>query len=64
MNSNKMIKFIDWYMKTDPPMRIDADFECMNMSVDDPQQKTLYINKPIGVGYNIFGNPNLKKTQN
>ena len=31
MISNKKIYLIDWYMKTDPPMWIEVDFECMNM---------------------------------
>ena len=42
MNPNKKIKFNDWYMKLDPPMWIDADFECMNNPVDDPHQNIVY----------------------
>ena len=26
-------------MKTDPPMLTNGGFECMNMSVDDPQKR-------------------------
>ena len=40
IDSGKKIKLIDWYMKIDPPMWVDANFECMNQPVDDPQQKT------------------------
>ena len=35
MHSNQKIKFNDWYMKIDPPMWIAADFECMNIPIND-----------------------------
>ena len=33
MNRNKKIEFNHWYMKKDPRIWIDADFECMNIPV-------------------------------
>ena len=36
MNPNKKIKYNDWYKKTDSTIWIDADFEVINLSVDDP----------------------------
>ena len=53
MNPNKKIEINDWFMKIDPPMWIAADFECRNIPVDDPQRKTLFVNKPMVVGYNM-----------
>ena len=53
MNPNKKTKSNDWYMKIDPPIWITADFDCSNKPVNDPQRKTLFINKPVEVGYNI-----------
>ena len=44
-------------MKTDPLIWIEANFECMNMSLDDPHQKTLHIKKPTGIGNNIINYP-------
>ena len=35
MQPNQKIKFNDWYMKIDPPMWIAADFECMNLPIND-----------------------------
>ena len=35
MHPNQKIKNNDWYMKTDPPMWIGADFECMNVLIND-----------------------------
>ena len=35
MQSNQKIKFNDWYMKIDPPMWIAADFECMNLPINN-----------------------------
>ena len=59
-NPIKKINFNDWYMKIDLPIWTDADFECMNVPVDDgseshirsakePQRKALYINIPEAV---------------
>ena len=46
-------------MRTDPSKWIIApDFECKNVPVDDPQRKTLFMNKPVEVGYNIVKKPN------
>ena len=59
-------------MKIDPPMWIAADFECMNIpiidndngdaNVNDHNNKSLtdklFVNKPVGKGYNIIKNPN------
>ena len=35
VHPNQKIKFNDWYMKRDPPIWIAADFECMNLPVND-----------------------------
>ena len=40
------------FSEIDPPMRIDADFECTKVPVDGPHQKILFINKTKGLGYN------------
>ena len=53
MNQNKKIKLNYWYKKTNPPIGITADFKRRNVLVDDPQGRTLFTNKPVGVGYNI-----------
>ena len=51
MCANENLKFIVSFTKSDPPMQIDDDFECLNIPVDDQHRRTLYINKQIGVGY-------------
>ena len=35
MQPNQKIKLNDWYKKVDPPMWIAADFECMNVPIND-----------------------------
>ena len=61
MHPNQKIKFIDWYMKIDPPMWIAADFECMNIPIIDNDKDNvtdkLFVNKPVAIGYNIVKNP-------
>ena len=67
MQPHQKIKFSDWYMKIDPPMWIAADFECMNLPINDTNNDNdhdnnsvkdkLFINKPVAVGYNIVKNP-------
>ena len=44
-------------MKTEPPIWIAAEFEIKNSPVDDAQRKTLCINKPVAIGYNIDEKP-------
>ena len=48
MDLNKKIKFNDSYIKIDPPMWTDADFECADIPTGAPQKK-LFLNKPISV---------------
>ena len=57
-------------MKIDPPMWIAADFECMNIPINDNNNDNnndddnnndgvtdkLFINKPLAIGYNIVKN--------
>ena len=31
----------------------DNGFDCMNLAVDDPHQKTFFLNKPIAASYII-----------
>ena len=74
MHPNQKIKFKDWYMKIDPPMWIAADFECMNIPINDNDNENdnnavtdkLFINEPLAIGYNIvknseYDNLNLEK---
>ena len=58
MHLNQKMKFSDWYVKIDPPMWAAADFECMNIPINDNDHVTdkLYINKPNAIGYNIVKN--------
>ena len=46
-------------MKIDPPMWIAADFECMNLPINNNDNVTdkLFVNKPVAIGYNIVKNP-------
>ena len=55
MHPNQKIKFIDWYLKKDPPMLISADFECMivPMQTVEYTKKKLFVSKPIAMGFNI-----------
>ena len=68
MQPNQKIKFNDWYMKIDAPMWIAADFEYMNIPINDNGNNNdndndnngvtdkLFINKPLAIGYNIVKN--------
>ena len=68
MQPDQKIKFNDWYMQIDPPMWLAADFECMNIPINDNNNNNdhdnnsvtdkLFINKPVAIGYNIVKNPN------
>ena len=55
MEPNQKIKFNDWYMKIDPPMWIAADFECMNIPVNNNDNVTdkLFVKKPVAIGYKL-----------
>ena len=69
MQPNQKIKIKDLYMRIDPPMWIAADFECMNLPINDKNNNNvndhdnngftdkLFINKPVAIGYNIVKNP-------
>ena len=61
MQPSQKIKFIDWYMKIDPPMWIAADFECKNIPINDNDNDNvtdkLFVNKPVAMGYNIVKHP-------
>ena len=51
------LKFEDYHMKVPIPIRVYADFECINQPTDDP--KVLFKQIPIAVGFYIispFGN--------
>ena len=66
MQPNQKIKFNDWYMKIDPPMWIAADFECMNIPINNNNNNNdnvnvndqdnngvtdkLFVNKPVAIG--------------
>ena len=38
MHPNQKVKFIDWYLKKDPPIWIAADFESLNIPLDVEDQ--------------------------
>ena len=61
MQPNQKIKFNDWYIKIDPPMWIAADFECMNIPINDNDNDNvtdkLFVNKPVAIGCNIVKKP-------
>ena len=67
MHPTQKIKFKDWYMKIDPPMWMAADFECMNVPIndndndnvndDDHVTDKLFVNKPVAIGYNLVKSP-------
>ena len=59
MQPNQKMKFSDWYMKIDPPMWFAADFECMNIPINDNDNVTnkLFVNEPVPIGYIIVKNP-------
>ena len=61
MQPNQKIKFNDCYMKTDPPMWLASDFECLNDSINDNDNDNvtdmLFVNKPVAIGYNIVKTP-------
>ena len=46
------LKFEDYYMKVPVPIRVYADFECINQPQKDP--KVLFKQIPIAVGYYII----------
>ena len=70
MHSNQKIKFNDWYMKIDPPVWMAADFECMNVLINDTDNDNdkvnvndndhvtdkLFVNKTVSMGYNVVKN--------
>ena len=51
---DKTIEFLFLFMRKDPSNWIPGDSECKNVPVDDPQRKTLSINKPVALVDNIF----------
>ena len=53
VNPDEETKNYDWYVKINLSMWIAADFEWKNIPVDDPQLKTLFVNKRKAVCYNI-----------
>ena len=55
------MKLNDWYVKLDLTIWIAADFECMNIPIEDPQRKTLYLNELVEVRCNTVKTPNYKK---
>ena len=67
MHPNQKIKFNDWYMKIDPPVWIAADFECMNIPINNNDNVNdhdnngvtdkLFVNKPVPIGYNTVKRP-------
>ena len=48
-------------MKIDTPMWIAADFECMNIPINDNDNDNvadkLFVSKPVAIGYDIVKNP-------
>ena len=56
MNPNQKIKFYDWYMKMDPPIWIAADFECMNLPINDDNNNKDDDNNDDNVNVNVHDN--------
>ena len=56
LQPNQKIKFNDWYMKIDPPMWIAADFECMNMPINDNNNNNVDDNNNDNVNINNHDN--------
>ena len=64
---NQKIKPNDWYLKIDPPMWMAADFECMNVLINDNDNDNendnvnvndndhvtdrLFVNKSVAIGF-------------
>ena len=48
-------------MKKVPPLWIAADFECLNVLINDNDNDHVtdkeFVNKPVAIGYNIVKNP-------
>ena len=57
MNLAKKIKIFDWNKNVDPSIWVDADFNCMNIALDDPIQKTNLKNVALGPVYNMVKLP-------
>ena len=60
MHPNQKTKFIDCYMKMDPPMWIAANFEYMKVpvySTNNNFMDKLFVNKPVAIGFNVVKNP-------
>ena len=63
MHPNQKINHYDWDMKIDSAVWMAADFECMNVLINDNNNDVthvtdkLFVNKPIAIGYNIVKNP-------
>ena len=67
LHPNQKIKFNDWNMKIDPPIRMAADFGCMNVLVNDNDDVNvngndhvtdkLFLNKPVAICYIIVKSP-------
>ena len=67
VNLDNKIKSYFWFVKKDSKLWIAADFECINIATDDPQQKAEFVSKPTGVDYKTVKNPcyeNLKLGEN
>ena len=48
------LKFEDHHMKVNLPIRIYADFECLNIKVDDNPKGIIYKQVPITVGFYLI----------
>ena len=65
MHPNQKKEFNDWCMKMDPPRWMAADFECMNVLVNDNDNNIdndhvtdkLFVNKPVAIGNNLVKKP-------
>ena len=66
MHPNQKINFKNLFTKMDPPMWVAADFECMNVPINDNDNDNdhvtdrLFINKPVVKGCNIVQNPDFE----
>ena len=57
MDTDKISRINGWYIKRNPAKELVDDFDCIKTPLNDPNRKTMFINKPVGVVCIILKNP-------
>ena len=57
MDPDKVSRVKGWHIKRNPAKERLADFDCVKTPLNDPNRKTRFINKPVGVVCIIVKNP-------